>query len=179
MATARRQGDPLRMSIAERNGGILRGTVVCGVTDSEDGRAALELAATLSARLGLRLVLAHVAEGVGPAGPNGDESLTAQQGRKGAARLLARIAAEYGIAGSADRRDAVGGRAESLARIAAEEAADLIVIGSRPQGRFRPGLRSTLAAELESETPVPVVIAPPRQPGRRGRGEVAAGSAAR
>jgi nucleotide-binding universal stress UspA family protein len=87
------------------------------------------------------------------------------------------VAAEYGIAGSADCRDAVGERAESLARIAAEEAADLIVVGSRTRGRFRSGLRSTLAAELENQTPVPVVIAPPRR--SHARDGIAAGLAAR
>lgn len=158
----------------------MRGTIVCGVTDSDDGRGALELGATLSARLRLRLVLAHVAPGFGPIGPNGDESLTAMQGRQGATRLLTRLAAEFGLLGSVELREAVGDRAEMLARIAAEEAADLIVIGSRPQGRFRRGLRSTLAAQLESETRVPVVIAPPQRFPRRDRADaVAAGAGAR
>jgi nucleotide-binding universal stress UspA family protein len=161
------------MNVEGRN--RLKGTIVCGVTDSDDGRGALELAATLSVRLRLRLVLAHVADGFGPAGANGDESLSAKQGREGAARLLARLAAEYGL-GSVERREAVGDRAEMLARIAAEEAADLIVIGSRRQGRFRRGLRSTLAAELESETPVPVVIAPPTRARRRDRSDALAAS---
>jgi nucleotide-binding universal stress UspA family protein len=151
------------------------------VTDSDGGRSALELAATLSARLGLRLVLAHVADGFGPARAKGDESPTAKQcGREGAMRLLARLATEYGIHSSVECRKAVGDRAEMLARIAAEEAADLIVIGSRPQGRFRRGLRSTLAVELESETPVPVVIAPSGLTHRRNRsGSLAAGSEGR
>ncbi len=42
----------------------MRGTIVCGVTDSDEGRVALVVAAELSERLGLRLVLAHVAEGI-------------------------------------------------------------------------------------------------------------------
>ena len=41
----------------------MQGTFVCGVTDCEEGRAAMELAVELSRRLRLRLVLAHVAEG--------------------------------------------------------------------------------------------------------------------
>lgn len=49
-----------------------------------------------------------------------------------------------------------------LGRIAAEEAADLIVVGSRTRGRLRRGLESRLARQLETETPVPVLIAPPR-----------------
>jgi hypothetical protein len=38
----------------------MRGTMVCSVTDTEEGRRALQLAVELSGRLGLRLVLAHV-----------------------------------------------------------------------------------------------------------------------
>jgi nucleotide-binding universal stress UspA family protein len=49
-----------------------------------------------------------------------------------------------------------------LGQIAAEEAADLIVVGARSRGRLRRGLESRLADELETETPVPVLIAPPR-----------------
>jgi nucleotide-binding universal stress UspA family protein len=142
------------------------GTIVCGVRDTDDGRGALELAVELSERLGLRLVLVHVAEGLGSTGQGGDESLTTKQGGEGAQRLLARLVAEHGLEGSIEQRSAVGHRAELLARIAAEEAAGLIVIGSRPQGRFRRGLRSTLAGELEGETLIPVLITPPRR-GRR------------
>jgi hypothetical protein len=45
----------------------MRGTLVCGVNDSDDGRRALELAVALSERLGLRLVLAHISDGIPPA----------------------------------------------------------------------------------------------------------------
>ena len=38
----------------------MHGTIVCGVTDSAEGRAAAQLAAALAARLGLRLVLVHI-----------------------------------------------------------------------------------------------------------------------
>jgi nucleotide-binding universal stress UspA family protein len=76
----------------------MRGTIVCGVTDSEEGRGALDVAAELSQRLGLRLVLVHVADGV---------------------------------ARSAEQRSAVGDLAALLGQTAAEEAADLIVVGSR------------------------------------------------
>jgi nucleotide-binding universal stress UspA family protein len=55
----------------------------------------------------------------------------------------------------------VGKPAEALAQIAAEEAATLIVVGSRRQGRLHPGLRSGLAGELAASAPCPVVIVPP------------------
>jgi nucleotide-binding universal stress UspA family protein len=142
----------------------MRGTIVCGVTDSEAGRGALEVAAELSERLGLRLVLVHISDGIRPLNGNGEssESVSARADGKGAARLVARLAAEHGVAGVADQRSAVGDPAALLGQIAAEEGADVIVIGSRERGRLRRRLESRLARQLEMETPVPVLIAPPR-----------------
>jgi nucleotide-binding universal stress UspA family protein len=57
-----------------------------------------------------------------------------------------------------------------IGQIAAEEAADLIVVGARKRRWSPRGLRSRLAEQLGSETPVPVLIAPPR----RRSGKVAA-----
>lgn len=113
----------------------------------------------LSAEFEARLVLAHIANGwaVGS-----DESVTASQGRQGGHRLLERAAREHNPA--ADRRVEVGEPAEALARIASEEAATLIVVGSRPHG-WRPRLRSRLAGDLAATAPCPVVVVPP--PARR------------
>jgi nucleotide-binding universal stress UspA family protein len=142
----------------------MRGTIVCGVTESDAGSGALAVAAELSERLGLRLVLVHVADGIVPLDVNGEgsESVTIRAECEGAARLVARLAAEHGVAGSAEQRSAVGEPAALLGQIAAEESADMIVVGSRERGRLRRGLESRLAGELETVTPVPVVIAPPR-----------------
>ena len=132
------------------------GTIVCGVTETPDGRGAAELARALGARLGLRLVLVHVVDGV-PAGT--DESVTARQRQAGAERVLREIANEAG--NGVEGRVMVGNRAEALAQVAAEEGADLIVIGSRPAGLGKRKLRSTLARDLEAATPIPVAVAPP------------------
>jgi nucleotide-binding universal stress UspA family protein len=109
----------------------MRGTIVCGVTDSEAGRGALSAAAELSERLGLRLVLVHVADGIGALDVNGEvsESVSTRTNGKGAAQLVARLAAEHGVASSAEKRSAVGDAAALLGQVAAEEAADLIVVG--------------------------------------------------
>ena len=56
----------------------------------------------------------------------------------------------------------VGDPPALLGRIAAEEAADLIIVGARVRGRLRRGLESSLARQLQTETRVPVLIAPPR-----------------
>jgi nucleotide-binding universal stress UspA family protein len=135
---------------------MTRGTVVCGVTETPDGRGAAELAVALGARLGLRLVLVHVVDGV-PAGTH--ESLSARQRLAGAEQTLAQLAHEIGE--GTEERVVIGSRADALAQIAAEEGADLIVIGSRPAGFGSRKLRSTLAQELEAATPIPVVVAPP------------------
>lgn len=135
---------------------MMGGTIVCGVSETADGRAAAELASALGARLGLRLVLVSVLDGV----PRGtEESLTARQRQSGAERTLQEIAREAGDA--AETRVVHGQRAETLAQVAAEEGADLIVVGSRSSGLGSRKLRSTLARELEAVTPVPVLVAPP------------------
>ncbi len=141
----------------------MRGTLVCGVVDREDGRRALDVALEVSERLGLRLVLAHAAGGFDAIAANGEdaESVSTKADREGGERLLARLVAEYGLADRAERRVGTGDAATVIGQIAAEEAADLIVVGSRARGRFRRGFQSRLAEQLGSETPVPVLIAPP------------------
>jgi nucleotide-binding universal stress UspA family protein len=156
----------------------MHGTLVCGLTDGEDAAGTVGLAVELSQRLGMRLVLAHVAEGFAPRVDGVvEESVTMRGNRVGAERLLGQLAAEHGVAETAERRIAVGQPATLLGKIAAEEAADLILVGSRERGWPRRGLESRLAAQLEEETPVPILIVPPRtRPGRR---SVATNGAAR
>jgi nucleotide-binding universal stress UspA family protein len=143
---------------------MMGGTIVCGVSESPDGRSATELARALGSRLGLRLVLVHVLDGVPP---GTHESLTARQRQTGAEQILNEIADDLGD--GTEKRVMLGERAEALAQVAAEEGADLIVIGSRPAGLGNRKLRSTLARELEATTPIPVAVAPPRTRKRAGR----------
>jgi hypothetical protein len=87
------------------------GRLICGVTDTDHGREALELALEFSERIALRLVLVHVADGIGAMNGNdedGYESVSVRNDGLGAARLLARLAAEYDISDTADGREAVG-----------------------------------------------------------------------
>jgi nucleotide-binding universal stress UspA family protein len=142
----------------------MRGTVVCAVTDGDASENALALGVELSERLGLRLVLAHPVDGIAAAADS--ESVTTKFGRQGAERRLADLAHQYGVAGSAGRRVEIGEPAALLGRIAAEEAADVIVVPGHTRG-WRRRLDGRLAAELETETPVPVLIAPPRRERKR------------
>ena len=132
------------------------GTIVCAVSESSEGQSAVELATALRARLGLRLVLVSVLDGVTPAAA---ESVTGRQRQTGAARTLEDMARRSG--GDTETRVVLGHRVEALARVAAEEAADVIVVGSRSAGLGNRMLRSPLARDLEAATPVPVLVAPP------------------
>lgn len=140
----------------------MRGTLVCAVTDGAENGDAVAQAAAVSERLGLRLVLAHVADGIAAPGNGDDESVTMRGDRKAGERRLAEIVREHALDESAERRVAVGDPATLLGQIASEEAADVIVVGARTRGWGRRGLESRLAQELEAETAVPVLIAPPR-----------------
>jgi nucleotide-binding universal stress UspA family protein len=130
----------------------MAGTIVCGVGDSAEGRDAIQLAAALSRRLGLRLVLVHV-----------------RPKRRGGESLLYRLSDEFDLEGAVELREGVGESAQSLAQIAAEEGADLIVLWSRRSRLWGRGIECRLAVELEAVTAIPVVIAPPQTVRRSGR----------
>jgi nucleotide-binding universal stress UspA family protein len=141
-------------------GGKMRGTLLCAVSDGEESADALELSAQLSDRLGLRLVLAHAVDGINGIDDEG-ESLTMNANREGAERRLAKLAETLCLTERAERRVGVGEPAALLGQIAAEEAADVIVVGAPARG-WRKRLEGRLASELGTETRVPVLIAPPR-----------------
>ena len=140
MAATPVRGDPVS---------TMYGTIVCGITETPEARAAAQLAAALAERLGLRLVLVHV---------------SIRHGREPA---IGDLAGELG--GHIEARVVSGNRADGLASVAADEGADVIVLGSRPRGARGRQLRCTLARELEAVTDVPVLIAPPGTRERSGR----------
>jgi nucleotide-binding universal stress UspA family protein len=152
MAEGARARDPIS---AKHEGGFVA-AIVCGIDDSSGALEAVRVAHTLSAQFRARLVLAHIADDWSS---GSDESLTAKQRRQGGDRLLERTAREHNL--DAERRMEIGEPAEALARIASEEAATLIVLGSRQRGWRRPQLRSRLAGELAATAPCPVVVVPP------------------
>lgn len=125
----------------------MHGTIVCGVTAAPEAHAAAQVAAALAARLDLRLVLVHVTDGREPPHDLGPLGRGAPHG---------------------ELRIVRGNRTDGLARAAADEGADLIVLGSRPSGARGRGLRCRLARELEAAQSVPVLIAPPATHARSG-----------
>jgi nucleotide-binding universal stress UspA family protein len=123
----------------------MEGTIVCGVTPTPEAYAAAQLAEALARRLGLRLVLLHVADG------HGDNA----QGED-LAESLARA-----LPSGVTLRIVHGSRVDEFARVVADEGADLIVLAARAHGPRRRQLRCSLAQQLESAQSVPVLIAPP------------------
>lgn len=126
------------------------GTIICGVSDSDGSRAAAEVAAALAARLCSRLVLVHVAV-------------------EWHARDECALEAMASGLGGVEVRIVRGARVDGIARVAAEEGADAIVVGSRLCGASSRRLRCSLVHDLEAATSVPVVIAPPATRARSAR----------
>jgi nucleotide-binding universal stress UspA family protein len=138
----------------------MKGTIVCAVDGSEGVDGAVGVAKRLAERFDARILLVSVADGPGfGLGEDGGESVSGRQAEAGAQRRLERLVAEHELPDE-EHRVAVGDPVEAVATIAAEEAADLIVVGSR-RGLLGRTLRSSLAAELASTAPCPVVVAPP------------------
>jgi nucleotide-binding universal stress UspA family protein len=136
------------------------GTIVCAVNETTGAAEALGAASRLSERLGMRLVTVHVVEDVPVS------AAARREARAGGMRLVDRVLAEQRLA-VADRRVAMGDPAAQIGRIAGEEGAALVVVGSKPGDRRpRPQLRSRLATELPALTDAPVVVVPPRPGGQ-------------
>lgn len=149
----------------------MRSSIVCGVDGSTDSDAALSVAARLAERLGVRLVLAHVAElvstpyaysapfgGMTMAGPMAALEEQTDYERDGK-RLLEHVAAGAGVAG-AEHRVELGLPAERLAEIADEEDAELIVVGSRGRGAFKAAFLGSVSNSLVGIARCPVLIVP-------------------
>jgi nucleotide-binding universal stress UspA family protein len=146
------------------------GTIVVGVDGSADSYAALSVASRLAERLDARLVLAHVGNpaylssgafaatgSLGPM-PRGSEDIEVEL-RAGEA-MLEQVAEATGL-DHAERRVLTGLAAERLADLADDEAAELIVVGSRGRGAFRSAFLGSVSNSLVGVARCPVLIVPP------------------
>jgi nucleotide-binding universal stress UspA family protein len=131
----------------------MHGTIVCGISPTPEARAAAHLAAALAARLGLRLVLVHIVA-ADREGADVEETLES---------------VVRGLGDEIEVRVVHGNRVDGLAKAAADEGADAIVLGARPRGARGRQLRCTLARRLEAAQSVPVLIAPPATRTHSGR----------
>jgi nucleotide-binding universal stress UspA family protein len=145
----------------------MQSSIICGVDGSPDSYAALAVAAELAERLGTRLVLVNVIDPVpayAVAGPvvamSRPAPLAVIDGLNEAGeRLVAGMAETAGLE-DAEQRVVTGVAAERLADLADEQAADLIVVGSRGRGGFKAALLGSVSSELIGVARCPVLVVP-------------------
>jgi nucleotide-binding universal stress UspA family protein len=136
----------------------MNGTIVCALDDSGETQAAVKVARRLAERFDLRLLLVSVAPDSRAQGTNGQEGEPAREAPDRTKRRPERLVAADWLTRE-EQRAAIGHPAEAVATIAAEEAADLIVLGAR-RGRLGRTLRSPLAADLAETASCPVLVVP-------------------
>jgi nucleotide-binding universal stress UspA family protein len=147
-------------------GGIVEGSIICGVDGSPESRAALRVGAQFSDRLGLRLLVAHAWQPaalpsygmVGAVEPATEADLRAAQ------TLVQQLASDEGLA-DPDCRVLRGLPAECLADLADVEAAALIVVGSRGRGAFKAAILGSVSRDLIGIARCPVLVVPPAAAG--------------
>jgi nucleotide-binding universal stress UspA family protein len=139
-----------------------QGTIVRGITDIDGADAAVDVAAELRRRLDLRLVLVAIGDGILDETGQPQESVTTNAAHEGARRLLQRLVSESAPSADVECRLEVGDPTTELARVAREERADLVVVGSTRSRLFRGRIRVDALDELRIASPCPVVVAPSR-----------------
>jgi nucleotide-binding universal stress UspA family protein len=140
----------------------LNGSLICGVDDSDCGRAAARVAARLSEKLHLKLILVHVGEVpalVGSRDPANAASASPDDDER-AQFLLAAVAVEEAL-GPVESRVEFGLPAEQLVRVAEQEGAELVVLGSRGQGSLKAVLLGSVSMGVIARARCPVLVVPP------------------
>ncbi len=144
--------------------------ILCGVDFGEASRLALEEAADLARRFGAELVLAHAFE---PPPPMAADALVAspdlvEQTRAELRRKLDGWAAEAGRRAGRPVRShlASGEPARELVRLAREEGADLVVVGTHGRKGLKHLVLGSVAEKVVRAAPGPVLVV--REPGAAG-----------
>ena len=135
-------------------------TIAVGIDGSPDAESALRWAARLAHELGARLAVVHAAglleHAAGRAGPPGPPGLA------GLEETAMRLAAAEGLGGDRIRWYPSDGDPCSVLLRAAEPPvdADMLVVGSRGQGKHAGLLLGSTSLELAEHASIPVVIVP-------------------
>lgn len=142
-------------------------SVVCAVADSPSAAEVLRVAVWMKEGLGLPLVIAHVVVVPAIVGLTSSSYLythpsDSELSREAGEALLEKIASRARDASGAELRVLIGDPAESLLRLAEEEQAQLIVVGSRGRGALITALLGSVSSTLTTQAPCPVVVVPPR-----------------
>jgi nucleotide-binding universal stress UspA family protein len=125
----------------------MRGSIICGVDDSESAKAAARVARRLGSKLGLRLVFVRVVE----------PGTTEAQITAIAERLERLSGCTTDVDCGAGWLVDVGHPADRMVAAASDEEARLIVVGSaRPRSSL-----GSVSAEVARRAPCPVVVVPP------------------
>ena len=140
-------------------------SIVCGVDETQHARFALQTAERFARKLGLRLVVVHVAAHVIQPFPyigSRTTSLATQERRetREGFALVQCLIREERVSG-AEARALRGDPAECLADVADEEDAELIVVGSRGLGAFKAVFLGSVSNALIGVARCPVLIVPP------------------
>jgi nucleotide-binding universal stress UspA family protein len=136
------------------------GTIVCDVADITRCDRAIDAAVELNARLGVRLVLVATDVDSFDAAGHSSASFTASSFHDSTQRLVRRILFLNGPTSDVECRIERGQRAAALARVASEEQADLVLIGSPRSRLLRGSVRVDAIGELRMASPCPVVVVP-------------------
>lgn len=141
----------------------MAGSIICGVDDTPGARRAVTVAAELAVDLGRPLILVHVADGDSQV-PYGDGAR--RERRRHAAwqrghALIAELCDRYHGRTKIQERIEPGVPAMKLARVAEEERAGFLVVGSRGRGEIRSALLGSVSHSLERVAPCPLVVVPP------------------
>jgi len=133
-------------------------TIVVGVDGSEDARRAVDWVAGTAAALGARVVAVH-AVGL----------LEHQRGDPSATHLTPELATwtaplDHLDQERVERRLVQGDPVATMLRVAEEEPADLVVVGTRGAGARTGVLLGSTSLELAERCPCPLVIVPGPRP---------------
>jgi nucleotide-binding universal stress UspA family protein len=134
-------------------------SIVAGIDGSSGSRSAALVAGVLATQLGDRLVLAHAADDPPPF-PYGDpraRELERRRAVRAGTSLVERARRDL----QAESRVVLGDPAESLADIAEEEAAELLVVGARGRTGLAAALLGSVSQRLAATAGCPLLIVPP------------------
>jgi nucleotide-binding universal stress UspA family protein len=134
-------------------------TIAFGLDGSDGARRALPFAARLAELEGARLIIIHVEEGIvgkggGPVVPN-EEEVQAEVRRQ--ADELASKGLDVTVKMTSVM---VGGPAPAIAKVADEDGADLIIVGSRGHSAIVGVLLGSVAQRLTHLANQPVLVIP-------------------
>jgi nucleotide-binding universal stress UspA family protein len=145
----------------------VRGGIVCGVDDSSAARDVVAMASSLARQLARPLLLVHgvptwapVSAGPGPFSVY-PSPVDAEAERRSGERLLERLARDCDVLGSAELRVVSGDVATLLPEIAAQEAAEILVLGTRQHSRLAAVLLGSVSSAAFSHAPCPLLVVPP------------------